>query len=274
MLSGLRRKYSKLRDKIVRHDLASIISAQQYIKELQDNCGSEKRLEPAGFKVYSQNEEDGLIAEIFRRIGVTNRRFVEFGSGNGRENNTAWLLRQDWSGLWMDGGPKDGAVVQRHWANEISRRRLIFRNAFITADNIDSLLRQNDMVGEIDLLSIDLDGNDYHVWSAIEAIQPRVVCIEYNAKFPPPVEWVMPRNDSHVWDGSDWCGASLAALEKLGRSKDYALVGTNITGLNAFFVRTALAAGNFAEPFTVENHYHPPRYYLTPAFLAGHPPRL
>ena len=93
------------------------------------------------------------------------------------------------------------------------------------------------MSGSIDLLSLDIDSNDYHVWKAITVIQPRVVCIEYNAKFRPPVEWIMPRDDTYVWNGTDRMGASLSAMTKLGAEKGYALVGCDIIGANAFFVR-------------------------------------
>jgi hypothetical protein len=156
---------------------------------------------------------------------------------------------------------------------EVAEGQLRFQRTVATADNINALLKQHSLCGEIDLLVIDVDGNDYYVWDAISVVNPRVVCIEYNSKFPPPVEWIMPRDQGQFWPGSDWFGASLAAYEKLGEAKGYALVGCNLTGVNAFFVRQELASGKFAEPFTAENHYHPPRYYLAPGFYSGHPPR-
>lgn len=244
---------------------------QRQIDDLRARYSGDKRLEPAGYKVFSQGDEDGVIAEIFRRIGTTDRRFVEFGCGDGLENNTAYLLFQGWSGLWMDSLEKNERVLKRRWSNEIAEGKLRFQRTMITASNIDSLLTVGGMSGSIDLLSLDIDSNDYHVWKAITVIQPRVVCIEYNAKFPPPVEWIMPRDDSYVWHGTDRMGASLAAMTKLGSEKGYALVGCDIIGANAFFVREDLAKGQFAEPFTAENHYQPPRYYLTYGFFSGHP---
>jgi len=106
------------------------------------------------------------------------------------------------------------------------------------------------------MLSIDIDGNDYWVWEAITCIDPRVVVIEYNAKFPPPLEWIMPYNPDHIWDGSDLHGASLKALEKLGIRLGYQLVGTNMNGRNAFFVKSGLAKDRFPQPATAENLYH------------------
>jgi hypothetical protein len=247
-----------------------MVAMAREIRDLRAQRAGEKRLEPFGFKVYSQGDEDGIIAEIFRRVGVTNRRFVEFGCGDGRENNTAFLLMQGWSGLWMDVLEKNEQVLRRQWPNELASGQLSFVRSRITADNINALLRQGGAVGEIDFLSLDIDSNDYHVWKAIEEISPRVVCIEYNAKFPPPVEWIMPREDDYVWNNTDKMGASLTAMEKLGAEKDYSLVGCDIIGSNAFFVRSDLANGKFNEPLTAENHYHPPRYYLSYGFFAGH----
>lgn len=90
------------------------------------------------------------------------------------------------------------------------------------------------VTGEIDLLSIDIDGNDIYVWDAIEVVNPRVVIVEYNAKFPPDIEWKQAYNPSHIWRGTDWHGASLKAFEILGRNKGYRLVGTNLRGVMLF----------------------------------------
>ena len=150
---------------------------------------------------------------------------------------------------------KNERVLKRRWSNEITQGKLTSRRAMITASNIDSLLTTAGMSGSIDLLSLDIDSNDYHVWKAITVIQPRVVCIEYNAKFRPPVEWIMPRDDAYVWNGTDRMGASLSAMTKLGAEKGYALVGRDIIGANAFFVREELAKGQFAEHFTAGSAY-------------------
>jgi hypothetical protein len=256
----------------IRQNAAFMAFMGRQIDDLRQRYSGDKRLEPAGYKVYSQGDEDGIIAEIFRRIGPTGRRFVEFGCGDGLENNTAFLLFQGWSGLWIDSLESNEVSLRRRWAKEVAAGQLIFQRAMITASNIDSLLAAGGMSGPIDLLVVDIDSNDYHVWKAITAIEPRVVCIEYNAKFPPPVEWILPRDDAYVWDGTERMGASLSALTKLGAEKGYALVGCDIIGANAFFVRQDLAKGHFAEPFTAENHYQPPRYYLTYGFFSGHPP--
>ncbi len=219
-----------------------------------------KYLEPYGFKVYSQNDEDGIISEIFNRIGVTDKRFIEFGVQNGLESNCHYLLLKGWNGLWIEGSKKYCLDLKKRFKPALEDGHLQLVNKFITVENINEIFSENGYEGKIDLLSIDIDGNDYHVWEAVSVIQPRVVIIEYNAKFPPECDWVMPYNAGHIWDSSDRQGASLRALERLGRKKGYQLVGTNMTGSNAFFVQKELAGDKFPIPADSANLYNPPRW--------------
>jgi hypothetical protein len=122
-----------------------------------------------------------------------------------------------------------------------------------------------------DLLSIDIDGNDYWVWKAINVISPRVVVIEYNAKFPPDYEWIMKYNEKHIWQGDDEHGASLKSLELLGKIKGYQLVATNITGTNAFFIKEELAKELFPLPAIAENLYNDFSDYYGFRYVSGHP---
>lgn len=230
-----------------------------------------KYLERYGYKVYSQNDKDGIIQEIFRRIGTTNKRFIEFGVQNGLESNCHYLLHKGWSGLWIEGSPKDVKEIHARFRPVIKSGQLKARNAFITRDNINELFTEEGFTGEIDLLSIDIDGNDYYIWQAIKAVKPRVVIIEFNGKFPPDLEWKQAYNSKHVWDGSDWQGASLKSYELLGRELGYQLVGTNFNGVNAFFVRGDLAGDKFITPATAENLYNPLRAGF--GFRAIHPAR-
>ena len=150
---------------------------------------------PFGGKIYSQNDEDGIIREIFNRIGTTNKVFVEFGIGNGLENNTLALLFDDWTGLWIDASRDSIHAIRTHFSEIIRNGKLTAVESFITKTNINGLISPYISYDEIDLLSIDIDGNDYHVLKAISCISPRVIVIEYNAKFvPPPCSaWIMPR---------------------------------------------------------------------------------
>ena len=215
-----------------------------------------KSLERYGYKVYSQNEEDGIIQEIFKRIGTTNKRFIEFGVQNGLESNCHYLLFKGWSGLWIEGSPAYVKENHSRFRPVIKSGQLKVRNAFITRDNINELFTSEGFTGEIDLLSIDIDGNDYYIWQAVKAVNPRVVVIEYNGKFPPDLDWKQAYNSKHIWEGSDWHGASLKAYELLGRELGYQLVGTNLNGVNAFFVRQDLAGDKFILPATAEALYN------------------
>ena len=227
-----------------------------------------KALEPYGYKVFSQNDEDGIIHEIFDRIGTTNKVFIEFGVQDGLESNSHLLLHYGWSGLWIEGSEVYCDEIAIKFKPVIENGQLRVCNAFITKDNINELFIKNGLSGEIDLLSIDIDGNDYYIWDAIKEVNSRVIVVEYNAKFPPDLEWCQAYDASHVWMGSDWHGASLKALEKLGRNKGYRLVGTNLRGCNAFFVRNDLIKDLFYKPETAEALYNPLRLNLT--FLANH----
>ena len=228
-----------------------------------------KALEPYGFKVYSQNDEDGIISEIFKRIGTTDKRFIEFGVENGLECNSHYLLLKGWSGLWLEGSKEQVRQIKNRFRPVLQSGQLQCCQAFITRENVNQLFLEHGFSGQIDLLSIDVDGNDYHIWKAVTAVSPRVVVIEYNAKFPPECEWGMPYHAGHIWDGSDRQGASLKSLEKLGREKGYQLAGTNINGINAFFIRKDCAKRKFLKPMA-ETLYNPMRFlYLK--YESGHP---
>jgi hypothetical protein len=124
----------------------------------------------------------------------------------------------------------------------------------------------------MDLLSIDIDRNDYHVWKAITDYRPRVVIIEYNAIFRPGTKFVVPYDGAAMWDGTGHTGAGLEALCQLGEEKGYALVACSFAGVNAFFVQKELAEKYFTGPFTAQHHYEPPRYFLYT--VPGHPRRV
>jgi len=243
------------------HSLMARIAVTDHIDRLQGQYRGTKRLEPHGFKVYSQADEDGIIQEIFIRIGTTDRRFIEVGAHDGSENCTAYLLHQGWSGLWLDAG-ENTQTVARHWPKESASGQVKFQAALIDPDNVNPVFEKAGVTGEIDLLVFDIDGNDYHVLKRLTAVKPRVICLEYNAHFPPPYRWVMPYNPAHHFDGSHVFGASLSAYDDLMRERGYTLVGCCLTGANAFFVRSDLTQDKFAEPATPEHLYQPPRFYL------------
>ncbi len=247
---------------------------QQYWEQMMQTprYGDEKRLLRFGAKAYSQADEDGIIAEIFRRIGSANRTFIEFGVGSGLENNTLALLLSGWRGLWIEANTSDVAAARSKLASHLMSNQLRIENQFVTRENIDALLTKAGPGLEPDLLSIDVDGNDYWIWEAIQSLRPRVVVIEYNAAWFPPLALTVRYQEKFRWDGTNYFGASLKALEFLGSRKSYKLVGCTFSGVNAFFVRADLCQDKFREPYTAENHFEPPRYWMVRP--AGHPPAI
>ena len=228
-----------------------------------------KRLGNHESQIYSQNGEDGIISEILKRISSKEKFFVEFGVGSGTENNTAALLLKGYSGVWLDSNGDNVRTIERDFGFLLGTGRLRVQQALVTAENVTALFKGYGVPEEFDVLSIDIDGNDYWVWRALQGYKPRVVVVEYNATFSPEVQWVVKYRPDFRWGGTSYFGASLASLEKLGVDKGYCLVGCDLTGTNAFFVRADLAGDRFLAPFTAVNHYEPPRYYRFPK--AGHP---
>jgi hypothetical protein len=182
---------------------------------------------------------------------------------------------QGWRGAWIEGAARKALAAKKNLANTVAEGHLRVEQHFLTVANVDETVARLAPLKDVDLLSVDLDGNDYYILDAIRSISPRVIVAEYNPKFPADVVWVMEYNETHRWDGTDYFGASLKALEILLSARGYALVGCNILGTNAFFVRADLAKDPpFCSPFTAENHYEPARYHLLAAYHSGHPERF
>jgi predicted O-methyltransferase YrrM len=218
-------------------------------------------LNRAEARVYSQNGEDGILAFLFARIGATSRTFVEFGVGDGSECNTANLsITFGWRGLLMDADPELVERARSFYASRPTSPDVTVVTARVTPETIDELLRTNGVTGEIDLLSLDIDGNDYWVWQAMTAIEPRVVVVEYNASFGPERSVTVPYRDrfdryrAHL--SGFYHGASLTALTKLADAKGYLLAGCDSRGANAFFLKRE-AAGAKVDAVTPTAAYFP-----------------
>lgn len=207
-------------------------------------CRSEiQSLADAEFQVYSQWGEDGILQHLLRHVEIPRRIFVEFGVESYREANTRWLLvEHGWGGLVIDGSEENVAEIKRdpiYWKHPLKALC-----SFVTRENIDDLIRGEGVSGEIGLLSVDIDGVDYWVWEAITVVDPAIVVVEYNSLFGPDRAVTVPyrgdfvRQEAHP--SCSYYGASIRALESLGRRKGYALVGSNSAGNNAFFVRRDL----------------------------------
>jgi hypothetical protein len=249
------------------------MAQEEFVARLlrSDRYARTNRLNRHEHQVFSQNGEDGIIREVFRRIGVENRTFLEMGVGDGQVNNTTFLLSQEWQGYWLEGDLGAITTIRRDFARPLATGQLKLLHAMATAEAAADSLTQLGVPEDIDLLSLDVDRNTYWILAAVlKAFRPRVVVVEYNATYPPDLDWKAEYMPSRWWNRTSYFGASLKAYEELCRVHGLALVGCDLHGVNAFFVRQELCADRFEEPFTAEAHYEPARYYLIRTH--GHPP--
>ncbi len=221
-------------------------------------------------KIYSQHGEDGIIREIFNRIGVTSKTFFEFGAGAGSENNTIALLLQGWKGWWIDGGNYVD-VYKDLFSTSIIQGKLTVLQSMITSKNINDTVTELGVPQDLDLMSIDIDGNDYYVWKALTVIKPRVIVIEYNAAYPPGMHFLQDESVSS-WNGSNFFGSSLHTINELAKEKGYTLVCCDLIGGNAFFVRNDLVSDKFEYAGDVAKIWQAPKYYLY--YYGGHMPMV
>lgn len=231
-------------------------------------------LATAGYKVYSQFDEDGILAAILERLGTTQRpqTCVEIGCSDGLENITHWLILQGFRGAWFDASSACVAAIEQALGG-LDFPFLRVRQAFVDVKNVVDLFAEVRAflgTGDPDVLAVDIDGNDLAVVKAVLTVaQPRVLVVEYNAKFPPPVCLAIDYTPEFRWHEDDYQGASLMAwCESL---LGYRLVACSLGGVNAFFVRQDLA-GNFPIS-TPADLFEPPRYHLA-RIRAGHAPTL
>lgn len=269
MLDRIKNIIASLSEVVIKASLTVRRSQYEELKK-ERLATSKKILSGHGYKVFSQSDEDGIINEIFRRIGVASKTFVEFGVGNGLENNTVALLYDGWSGLWIEGSSELCREIEAGFKTAIKSGQLNLRNSFVTPDNINKLISEEINFSEIDLLSVDIDGNDAHVFDRITCVSPRVIVFEYNAKFGPSLSYCMAYDSNYGWSKTDRFGASLKYLERLLSRNGYSCVGCNIVGTNAFFVRNDLLSHHFFAPYTSETHFEPARYELV-GLPSGHP---
>jgi hypothetical protein len=237
---------------------------------LDDRYSDPRCLTRHGYKNFSQFDEDGIINEIFNRIGTKTKTFVEIGIGNGLECNTHSLLYQGFSGVWIEGAANFVDDAKKRFQFVINNGQLKIMNEFVDVNNINKILEISGIKPEIDLLSLDIDGNDFHILRNITAISPRVIVLEYNAKYQSNIDWVMEYNSKHISDKTSYFGASLKAFENLMIKKGYNLVGCSVTGANAFFVRKDLISEEiFLPPFTSEKHFEDCKYSLAWEYRSG-----
>jgi hypothetical protein len=216
-----------------------------------------------GSKCFSQTDEDGITIEILRRIDcLANGVYAEFGVGDGTENNSLILAALGWKGFWVGGGNLKINIAQS------SQERFAYLKEWITLDNIVKITQKGlaqVRADALDVISLDLDGNDIYLVDAllVAGMRPKLFIVEYNAKFPPPVEFSITYDPYHHWQGDDYFGASLASYEKLFRQFGYKLVCCNAhSGANAFFVLDYYAEKFSDVPTDIRAIFIEPRYRL------------
>ena len=213
-----------------------------------------KNLIPYGFKVFSETDEDGIINEIFKRIGITNKKFLEFGV-NASKNNTTFLLLNNWTGVWLEISTLKIIRIKNKYKIPLKNNSLRIYKKKITAENINKVIKSLQLKGVIDLLSIDIDGNELYLLKKLSQIRPRVIVVEYNSKFPPPFKKSIKYSPNFIWKYDDYLGSSLQLLVDNLKKKNYALVGCNISGVNAFFVKKELLKNKFPKDTSAKFHY-------------------
>ena len=231
---------------------------------------SKNPLNRFGKKCFSQTDEDGITLEILRRMNALDSGvYVEFGVGDGSENNTLILAAMGWKGAWM-GNEELAFDLQKTDAH-----RFAYIKGWITLENItDSIEAGLSQVKEkaIDVISVDLDGNDIYFIEKIlrSGFKPKLFIVEYNAKFPPPVKFQIQYDPRHQWVSDDYFGASLSSYVDLFSQFGYHLVCCNAhTGSNAFFIDEAYADRFSDVPVDINDIYVEPRYFLYQNY--GHP---
>ncbi len=197
-------------------------------------------IQEAEFKVFSQGGDDGIIQYLIAYLDIKKTTFVEFGVEDYTESNTRFLLmNNNWTGLIMDGTEENIRKIKSspfYWKHD-----LIAKHAFITSENVNTLIEEENFTGEIGLLHIDIDGNDYWIMKAIKIIKPIIIIIEYNSVFGKDRSITVPYrkdfNRSKAHFSNLYFGASISALYELIIGKGYIFIGCNSLGNNAYFVK-------------------------------------
>lgn len=233
------------------------------------------RFDEVEFKSFSQHGEDGILLYLFSVLGATNKQAVEICAGDGVECNTANLIiNHGWTGLLFDGDAHKIRFGQRYYRRNLNTLPYppTLVNAWIEVENVDTLITSHGVQGEIDLLSLDMDGVDYWIWKAITSITPRVVVLEFNAAPGPTLSVTVPYLHNFQWKKGalpvHYWGASLPAFVKLGTQKGYRLVGCERFGVNAFFVRSGLGEDILPQVSIEKCFRHPRISQVQKEFLA------
>ena len=224
-------------------------------------AGNTPSIDDTGYRVYSQFAEDGIFVFLFAVIGTHSRTFIDIGASDGIRSNCANLaINFGWHGLFIDGNADAIARGERYYSThpDTSLYPPRFACAMVKRSNINQIIAEAGFSGEIDLLSVDIDGNDYWIWEALDCVQPRVVCIETHVE-KGLRNLVVPYDENRVYPGvhPDYFGASPVAMVNLAKRKGYRLVGANRFGFNTIYVRNDLAPDLIPEKPVEDVLWHP-----------------
>ena len=251
--------YKNLYPLLKRH--LDMVTIRHWDKKISESINI---INKSGMKFYSQNDEDGILLEILNRMKIKNGNFLEIGvcgglRNNGTECNTIILLMMGWNGVWIDGVNID--------VNLPEKSKLNFVQKFLNKDNCVKTFNESLQISkieksEVNVVSVDIDGNDFYITEAIlkDGFEPDCFIVEYNGKFPPPIIYNMPYEENYVWKGGDEQGCSLQFYVNFFKNFDYSLVCCNITGTNAFFVHKKHLNKFKDIPNNIKDIFYPPDY--------------
>jgi hypothetical protein len=254
ILKFFKQKVSQIHHPSINQQIQKLIFTQ-YVIQKNNNIKIFDNISEAGFRCYSQFEEDGIILYLLSMIGIHNKTVVEICCGTGTEcMATNLIINHGFKGYLFEGKQSNISLAADFFNSQkdclLIKPKLTC--AWITKDNINKLLIESGVTGEIDVLALDIDGNDYHIWDSISAINPRICIFETQNIIPFNLSLTMPYVENFFLKNTVpekyFFSASLAAMNKLSNSKGYTLVGSHRHGFNVFYVRNDLLKDFLPKP--------------------------
>lgn len=225
---------------------------------------------------FSQSGEDGVLEAVFQLVEPTKEGYViEFGASTGLELSNArhWIVNRGWGALLLEGDDDMAVTLGQNFKDY---PKVKTSQAWVYPGNVELLFEKFGAPKDFDILSIDIDSNDYYIWNALHEYRPKIVIMEYNASFPPPQQMVVEFSPFNYWDGSDYYGASLQSLCNLAKKKGYELLYCTSMGANAIFIDKKYFDRFKIKDNSAKTLYKEPQYGLKGIGRApnglGHPP--
>lgn len=273
MLKGIIRRYGLRAARSIERELRGLqhdpVSQQTqcllrlHYREMLRAGAALPSIRDVGFQCFSEFEEDGIILFLFSIIGEKSRRVVELCSGDGKIcMATNLIINHGWEGFLFDGEEKQVTSGRKFFAEHPATKRFppVFERVWVTAEDINEILRSAGVAGEVDLLSLDMDGNDYWIWKAIEVVRPRLIVAETHDIIPTELSLTVPYDPAfNAWRNPqpDFRSVSLLAMTELSRRKGYRLIGAHRYGFNVFYLRNDVAPELLPEVPLSEIHDNP-----------------